>query len=68
MPEEVRNELAPWFIEKQAIKEDAPEKIVKLDKEAKYMNSNLKVTMPFYFMHIHLNAAGTATAQRMYTV
>lgn len=48
LPEEVRGELAPWFLEKQAIKEDTPEKIVKLDKEAKYMNSNLKVG---HFMH-----------------
>ena len=48
MPEEVRNEVAPWFIEKQAIEEEAPEKIVKLDKEAKHMNSDLKVC---YFMH-----------------
>lgn len=44
MPEEVRAEIAPWFIEKQAIKEDVPEKIVKLDSSnAKYMNSDLKV-------------------------
>lgn len=43
MPEEVRNEIAPWFIEKQAIKEDAFEKIGKLDKEAKHINSDLKV-------------------------
>lgn len=47
MPEEVRAEVSPWFIEKQAIKEDVQEKIVKLDKEAKYMNSDLKVYMPF---------------------
>lgn len=43
MPEEVRAEISPWFIEKQAIKEDIPEKIVKLDDNAKYVNSNLKV-------------------------
>lgn len=43
MPEEVRDEIAPWFIEKQAIKEDAPDKIVKLDDKAKYVNSDLKV-------------------------
>ena len=43
MPEEVRAEISPWFIEKQAIKEDVPEKIVKLDDKAKYMNSDLKV-------------------------
>uniref|UniRef100_A0A2N9ID53 Acyl-[acyl-carrier-protein] hydrolase n=1 Tax=Fagus sylvatica TaxID=28930 RepID=A0A2N9ID53_FAGSY len=29
MPEEVRAEVTPWFIEKQAIKEDCPEKIPK---------------------------------------
>lgn len=43
MPEEVRAEISPWFIEKQAIKEDVPEKIVKLDDKAMYMNSDLKV-------------------------
>lgn len=48
MPEEVRNEVAPWFIEKQAIKEDAPEKIVKLNKEAKYIDSDLKVCRFIY--------------------
>ncbi|KAI4313857.1 hypothetical protein L6164_026804 [Bauhinia variegata] len=42
IPVEVKGEIFPWFIEKQAIKEDAHEKIVKLDKEAKYMNSDLK--------------------------
>jgi hypothetical protein len=47
MPEEVRDELTPWFIEKKAINEEAPEKIVKLDKEAKYMNSDLKVCHHF---------------------
>lgn len=49
MPEEVRAEISPWFIEKQAIKEDVPEKIVKLDDKAKYVNSNLKVP-PFPFL------------------
>lgn len=43
MPEEVRAEISPWFIEKQAIKEECPEKIIKLDSKARYMNSNLKV-------------------------
>lgn len=45
MPEEVRAEISPWFIEKQAIKEDFPEKIAKLDNNAKYVNSNLKVNI-----------------------
>ena len=43
MSEEVRDEISPWFIEKQAIKEDVPEKIVKLDDKAKYVISDLKV-------------------------
>jgi hypothetical protein len=43
MPEEVRAEISPWFMEKQAIKEESPEKIVKLDSKARHMNSNLKV-------------------------
>lgn len=43
MPEEVRAEISPWFIEKQAIKEDNPDKIVKLDSKATYVNSDLKV-------------------------
>ncbi|GAU45623.1 hypothetical protein TSUD_253990 [Trifolium subterraneum] len=55
MPEEVRDELTPWFIEKQAIKEDGPEKIVKLDKEAKYMNSDLKPKRSDLDMNQHVN-------------
>lgn len=43
MPDEVRAEISPWFIEKQAIQEDLPEKIDKLDDNAKFVNSNLKV-------------------------
>lgn len=35
MPEEVRAEMSPWFIDKQAIKEDCAEKIVKSDNKAK---------------------------------
>ncbi|XP_061351415.1 palmitoyl-acyl carrier protein thioesterase, chloroplastic-like [Gastrolobium bilobum] len=55
MPEEVRDELTPWFIEKQAIKEDAHEKIVKLDKEAKYLNSDLKPKRSDLDMNQHVN-------------
>ncbi|TKY50914.1 Palmitoyl-acyl carrier protein thioesterase [Spatholobus suberectus] len=55
MPEEVRAEVSPWFIEKQAIKEDAQEKIVKLDKEAKYMNSDLKPKRSDLDMNQHVN-------------
>lgn len=43
MPEEVRAEISPWFISKQAIKEENPTKIQKLDDTAKYVLSNLKV-------------------------
>ncbi|XP_058738203.1 palmitoyl-acyl carrier protein thioesterase, chloroplastic-like [Vicia villosa] len=55
MPEAVRDELAPWFISNQAIKEDAPEKIVKLNKEAKYTNSNLKPKRSDLDMNQHVN-------------
>ncbi|KAK7390907.1 hypothetical protein VNO78_19098 [Psophocarpus tetragonolobus] len=55
MPEEVRAEVAPWFIEKQAIKEDAQEKIAKLDKEAKYINSDLKPKRSDLDMNQHVN-------------
>ena len=43
IPEEVRAEISPWHIEKHAIKEDVPEKIVKLDDKAKYINNDLQV-------------------------
>lgn len=43
MPDEVRAEISPWFIDKQAIREDTQEKIVKLNDNAKYVKSNLKV-------------------------
>lgn len=43
MPEEVKDELFPWFIEKQAITDDAAEKITKLDDSAVYIDSDLKV-------------------------
>lgn len=45
MPEEVRAEISPWFIDKKAIEENnnTPEKIKKLDNNAKYMNHNMKV-------------------------
>lgn len=45
MPEEVRAEISPWFIEKKAIQEEIPEKINKLDTKAKYINNNLKVQL-----------------------
>ncbi|KAJ8758527.1 hypothetical protein K2173_000248 [Erythroxylum novogranatense] len=54
MPEEVRAEISPWFIEKQAI-EEAPEKISKLDDKARYMNSNLKPKRSDLDMNHHVN-------------
>ncbi|XP_022993287.1 palmitoyl-acyl carrier protein thioesterase, chloroplastic-like [Cucurbita maxima] len=55
MPEEVRAEISPWFIEKHAIKEDAYEKISKLDDKAKYMNSDLKPKRSDLDMNHHVN-------------
>lgn len=43
MPEEVKEEICPWFIERQAIVDDAAEKIIKLDDNAAYVDSDLKV-------------------------
>ena len=47
MPDEVRDEIAPWFIEKYTIEEESPEKIEKLDDKARYVRSNLKVSFNF---------------------
>ncbi|KAL5553043.1 hypothetical protein UlMin_040444 [Ulmus minor] len=55
MPEEVRAEISPWFIEKYAIKEDVPEKIVKLDDKAKYKNTDLKPKRSDLDMNQHVN-------------
>ncbi|KAI4297169.1 hypothetical protein L6164_037070 [Bauhinia variegata] len=55
IPEEVKDEIFPWFIEKQAIKEDAHEKIVKLEKEAKYIVSDLKPKRSDLDMNHHVN-------------
>ncbi|XP_028786179.1 palmitoyl-acyl carrier protein thioesterase, chloroplastic [Neltuma alba] len=55
IPDEVRDELSPWFIEKQAITEDTHEKIVKLNKEAKYMISDLKPKRSDLDMNQHVN-------------
>ncbi|XP_030973474.1 palmitoyl-acyl carrier protein thioesterase, chloroplastic-like [Quercus lobata] len=55
MPEEVRAEISPWFIDKQAIKKDCPEKIVKLDSKARNMDSNLKVKRIDLDMNHHVN-------------
>ncbi|XP_050374785.1 uncharacterized protein LOC126792402 [Argentina anserina] len=55
MPEEVRAEIAPWFIEKQAMPEDVVENIVKLDSQAKYINNDLKPKRSDLDMHHHVN-------------
>ncbi|KAM5567836.1 palmitoyl-acyl carrier protein thioesterase, chloroplastic [Rosa sericea] len=55
MPEEVRAEISPWFIKKQAITEDVLEKIVKLDNKAKYMNKDLKPKRSDLDMNQHVN-------------
>ncbi|KAG6745798.1 hypothetical protein POTOM_050307 [Populus tomentosa] len=44
MPEAVRAEISPGFIEKKTLQEEIPEKINKLNTNAKFTNSNLKVT------------------------
>ncbi|KAK9116201.1 hypothetical protein Sjap_015148 [Stephania japonica] len=55
MPEEVRDEISPWFIDKQAINEDAAEKIMKLDDKATYVVSNLKPKRSDLDMNHHVN-------------
>ncbi|KAM3741286.1 hypothetical protein ACB098_08G164600 [Castanea mollissima] len=44
-----------WFIDKQAIKEDCPEKIVTLDNKARYMDSNSKAKRSDLDMNHHVN-------------
>ncbi|KAJ8770051.1 hypothetical protein K2173_010039 [Erythroxylum novogranatense] len=55
MPEEVRAEISPWFIHKQAIKEEVPEKINKVGDKAKYINTNLKPKRSDLDMNHHVN-------------
>ncbi|XP_024995269.1 palmitoyl-acyl carrier protein thioesterase, chloroplastic-like [Cynara cardunculus var. scolymus] len=55
MPDEVRAEISPWFIKKQAIKEDCPEKIEKLDNNARYVNSGLQPKRSDLDMNKHVN-------------
>ncbi|KAG6389904.1 hypothetical protein SASPL_151379 [Salvia splendens] len=55
MPDEVRAEIAPWFIEKYAIEEEGPEKIEKLDDKARYVHSNLKPNRSDLDMNNHVN-------------
>lgn len=55
MPEEVRGEIAPWFIDRHAIQDEATEKIVKLDSNAMYIDSNLKPKRSDLDMNHHVN-------------
>ncbi|XP_044490355.1 palmitoyl-acyl carrier protein thioesterase, chloroplastic-like [Mangifera indica] len=55
MPEVVRAEISPWFIDKCAIKEDVPEKILKLDGNAKHVNSDLQPKRTDLDMNNHVN-------------
>ncbi|KAF8676484.1 hypothetical protein HU200_047041 [Digitaria exilis] len=55
MPEEVRGEIAPWFIDRHAIEEEASEKIIKLDSNAKYVDSDLKPKRSDLDMNHHVN-------------
>lgn len=53
MPEEVRGEISPWFIDRHAIHEEATEKIIKLDSNAKHVDSDLKVNKLHSFDLMH---------------
>ncbi|KAL8105870.1 palmitoyl-acyl carrier protein thioesterase, chloroplastic-like [Apium graveolens] len=55
MPDEVRAEISPWFIEKRAITEDTLEKIRKLDDSAKHGTSSLKPKRSDLDMNHHVN-------------
>ncbi|XP_020522790.1 palmitoyl-acyl carrier protein thioesterase, chloroplastic isoform X2 [Amborella trichopoda] len=55
MPEEVRAEISPWFIDKKAIKEDVTDKIIKLNDAATYINSGLKPKRSDLDMNNHVN-------------
>ncbi|CAD6261828.1 unnamed protein product [Miscanthus lutarioriparius] len=55
MPEEVRGEIAPWFIDRHAIQDEATEKIVKLDSNAMYVDSDLKPKRSDLDMNHHVN-------------
>ncbi|KAK9052237.1 hypothetical protein SSX86_028865 [Deinandra increscens subsp. villosa] len=55
IPDEVREEISPWFIHNQTIKEESPEKINKLDDNAKYINSGLQPKRSDLDMNHHVN-------------
>uniref|UniRef100_A0A0E0C2F6 Acyl-[acyl-carrier-protein] hydrolase n=1 Tax=Oryza meridionalis TaxID=40149 RepID=A0A0E0C2F6_9ORYZ len=55
MPKEVRDEISPWFIDRHAIDEEATEKIIKLDTNATYVDSDLKPKRSDLDMNHHVN-------------
>uniref|UniRef100_A0ACD5VIU2 Uncharacterized protein n=1 Tax=Avena sativa TaxID=4498 RepID=A0ACD5VIU2_AVESA len=55
MPEEVKAEISPWYIDRHAIQEEATEKIIKLDSNAKHVDSNLKTIPDQFLQHHQLN-------------
>ncbi|XP_047057306.1 palmitoyl-acyl carrier protein thioesterase, chloroplastic-like [Lolium rigidum] len=55
MPDEVRAEISPWFIDRHAIQDEATEKIIKLDSTAKHVESNLKPKRSDLDMNQHVN-------------
>ncbi|KAL6011528.1 hypothetical protein ACLOJK_001976 [Asimina triloba] len=55
MPDEVRAEISPWFIDRYAIEENGQEKIIKLDDNAMYVNSDLKPKRSDLDMNHHVN-------------
>ncbi|KAK1390026.1 Acyl-[acyl-carrier-protein] hydrolase [Heracleum sosnowskyi] len=55
MPDEVKAEISPWFIDKQTITVDTLEKIKKLGDTAKYATSSLKPKRSDLDMNHHVN-------------
>uniref|UniRef100_A0A0D9Y972 Acyl-[acyl-carrier-protein] hydrolase n=1 Tax=Oryza glumipatula TaxID=40148 RepID=A0A0D9Y972_9ORYZ len=55
MPKEVRDEISPWFIDRHAIDEGATDKIIKLDTNATYVDSDLKPKRSDLDMNHHVN-------------
>ncbi|XP_052141319.1 palmitoyl-acyl carrier protein thioesterase, chloroplastic-like [Oryza glaberrima] len=55
MPKEVRDEISPWFIDRHAIDEGATDKIIKLDTNATYVDSDLKPKRSDLDMNNHVN-------------
>ncbi|KAF0922197.1 hypothetical protein E2562_028790 [Oryza meyeriana var. granulata] len=55
MPEEVRDEISPWFIDRHAIEEESTDKIIKLDTNATYVDSDLKPKRSDLDMNHHVN-------------